>query len=123
MTIRDKIKELTSYLKFAASKETAYGNEYNPDDEDQGVLHNHCGCVAYVIQQMFGGSIRTGKVHGVKHYWNDIGGMEVDCSASQFGQTDIVFFPCENGKDAPTRKTINPRFQKFWDRVQETLHR
>jgi hypothetical protein len=116
----DKFQKIIGTLKYCASADTAYG-EYEP--EKYGELHNHCGCVAYVIQQMFGGSIRTGKVHGVKHYWNDIGGMEVDCSASQFGQTDIVFFPCENGKDAPTRKTINPRFQKFWDRVQETLHK
>lgn len=116
----DKFQNILSTLKYCASKDTAYG-DYNPDKH--GELHNHCGCVAYVIQQMFGGTIRTGKVEGVKHYWNEVDGIEVDLSASQFGKTDIVFFPSDNGKDAPVRKTINPRFQLFWDRVQTTLHK
>ena len=115
------LQTFLSAFKYAASKDTAYG-EYKPDQH--GPLHGHCGCVAYALQKLAGGHIVTGKVEGVKHYWNQIDGIEVDLSASQFGKTDIVFFPqAENSKFSPARKTINPRFQLFWDRVQETLHR
>ena len=116
----DKLQPIVSTLKYCAGPDTAYG-DYNP--EDHGPLHNHCGCVAFVIQKMFGGSIRTGKVNGVTHYWNDFSGIEIDCSASQFGQTDIVFFPqASASREVPARKTINKRFQLFWDRVQTTLY-
>jgi hypothetical protein len=116
----DKLQLFVSAFKYAASADTAYG-EYKPDQH--GLLHNHCGCVAYAVQQLLGGTIKTGKVNGVKHYWNEIGLVELDLSASQFGQTDIVFFPqAERPRQAPTRKTVNTRFQKFWNRVQQTLH-
>ena len=116
----DKLQLFVSAFKYAASADTAYG-DYDPDKH--GPLHNHCGCVAYAVQQLLGGKIRTGKVHGVKHYWNEVGLGEIDLSASQFGETDIVFFPqAERAAYAPARKTINPRFQLFWDRVQTALH-
>ena len=116
----DKLQLFVSAFKYAASADTAYG-DYDPDKH--GPLHNHCGCVAYAVQQLLGGTIKTGKVSGVKHYWNEIGLVEVDLTASQFGQADIVFFPqAERAAYAPTRKTINPRFQLFWDRVQIALH-
>tara|TARA_B100000886_G_scaffold303110_1_gene233578 strand:- start:19592 stop:19951 length:360 start_codon:yes stop_codon:yes gene_type:complete len=116
----DKLQLFVSAFKYAASADTAYG-DYNPDKH--GPLHNHCGCVAYAVQQLLGGKIRTGRVHNVKHYWNEIGLGEIDLSASQFGETDIVFFPqAERATYAPARKTINPRFQLFWDRVQIALH-
>jgi hypothetical protein len=115
-----KLQTFVSAFKYAASADTAYG-EYQPDKF--GPLHNHCGCVAYAVQQLLGGKIRTGKVHGVKHYWNEVALGEIDLSASQFGEPDIVFFPqAERAAYAPARKTINPRFQLFWDRVQETLN-
>jgi len=82
----DKLQLFVSAFKYAASADTAYG-EYNPDQH--GPLHNHCGCVAYAVQQLLGGKIRTGKVYGVKHYWNEVGLGEIDLSASQFGETDI----------------------------------
>jgi hypothetical protein len=116
----DKLQNILGTLKYCAGPDTAYG-QYNP--KKFGPLHNHCGCVAYAVQKLLGGTIKTGKVSGVKHYWNEIGLVEVDLTASQFGQTDIVFFPCATGRNAPVRKSINPRFQLYWDRVQETLHR
>lgn len=116
----DKLQLFVSAFKYAASADTAYG-DYKPGQ--YGPLHNHCGCVAYAVKQLLGGKIRTGKVCGVKHYWNEVGLGEIDLSASQFGETDIVFFPqAERASYAPERKTINPRFQLFWDRVQTALH-
>ena len=71
--IYEKLKQLLPYLEYAASPDTAY-NEYDPTDKDQGKLHNHCGCVAYVIQKYFGGSIVSMK----GHYWNAWGTMKTE---------------------------------------------
>lgn len=102
-------------LNSTANASTAFG-DYNP--QKFGKLHNHCGCVAYAIQKIHGGTIRTGKVCGVKHYWNLIDGRAVDYTASQFNQPIDHIAP-DFGKDAPTRKTTNPRFKKFWDKLTE----
>ena len=45
----DKLQLFVSAFKYAASADTAYG-EYDPDQH--GPLHNHCGCVAYALQQL-----------------------------------------------------------------------
>lgn len=114
MTIEDKIKELAPYLKFAASKETAYGNAYNPDDEDQGVLHNHCGCVAYTVQQAFGGDIVSHK----KHYWNVIDGVHYDLTRYKHSYAPRY----DKSRKTPKRSSVNWRFETFNDRVEWAYH-
>jgi hypothetical protein len=106
---------LLKLLNDSADSSTAFG-EYNP--RKFGKLHNHCGCVSYAVQKILGGTIRTGKVCGVKHYWNLIDGQSFDYTASQFNQP-INHIANDFGRDAPTRKTINPRFKKFWDQLKE----
>jgi len=106
---------IQKHLENSASASTAYGN-YNP--QKFGKLHNHCGCVTFAIQKLFGGTIRTGRIYGVKHYWNFIDGRAIDYTASQFNQPIDHITP-DYGKDAPTRKTINPRFRKFWENLKE----
>lgn len=109
--MKEKINKLMPYLKYAASCETAYRLDYEPRIHP---LHNHCGCVAYVIQKLFGGEQMGAK----KHIWNRIDGTEYDVT-----RNDREYAPVHKGVRLPERKTVNPRFQIFHDRVIELLHK
>jgi hypothetical protein len=115
----DKFQNILSTFRYCGAQDTAYG-DYMP--EQYGTLHNHCGCVSYALQQMMGGDIMQGKVNGVSHMWNSINMTEVDLCSEQFGATPITFFPA-SGRIVKPRKTINKRFQTFWDRVQTQYYR
>ena len=115
----DKFQLILSHFRYCGSRDTAYG-EYIP--QQFGKLHNHCGCVSYALQKMLGGDIMQGKVNGVPHMWNSIGMVEVDLCSEQFGATPITFFQ-QGGRIVKPRKTINKRFQLFWNRVQETYYK
>ena len=110
-------KNLLIALQASASPDTAFG-EYNPTK--RGKLHNHCGCVAYSVQKIKGGTIKTGTVCGVKHYWNFIDGKAYDFTAEQFSK-DVDHIRSDFGKIAPARKTINPRFKKFFNRLTREI--
>lgn len=115
----DKFQNILATFRYCGAQDTAYG-DYNP--KEFGTLHNHCGCVSYALQQMLGGDIMQGKVNGVSHMWNSIGMVEVDLCSEQFGATPITFFPA-SGRIVKPRKTVNKRFQTFWDRVQTQYYR
>ncbi len=104
---KKKIPLLLPYLEYAASEETAYNSEYDPS---KGVLHNHCGCIAYVIQTMCGGE----QMGARKHIWNRIDGKEYDLT-----RPDLT--PSIRGHKLPDRKTVNHRFKVFYDRVTNKL--
>ena len=106
-------------FKYCASADTAHG-EYDPTSH--GSLHNHCGCVAFACQQLFGWDIVQGKINGISHYWNRIDKeTEVDFCLEQFGADSYIFkFPV--GRLTKPRKHINKRFLKFWNRVQESYY-
>ena len=115
----EKLQPLLDHLRYCGSEDTAYG-EYDP--KNYGSLHNHCGCVAYVVQQVMGGDIMQGKVCGVSHQWNRVEDIEFDLCAEQFNKKGIVFFPQSKGRKAPQRKNTNPRFLKFWNRFKESYY-
>ena len=106
--MKEKLNKLMPYLEYAASCETAYGLDYEPRIHP---LHNHCGCVAYVIQKMYGGELMGAK----NHIWNRIEDIEYDAT-----KDDLI--PSYNGHKLPERKTINPRFKIFDERVTNQLH-
>jgi len=110
----DRLQTILADFHAIAQADTAFG-DYDP--ALRGKLHGHCGCVTFALQKIFGGQIVSGKIAGESHLWNDFGGIEVDCCAEQFGQAPIVFFQ-PGGRLVKPRKTINPRFQLFWDRYQ-----
>lgn len=100
---KQEIIQLRPYLEYAASEDTAYNDEYDPAIDP---LHNHCGCVAYVIQRIFGGELMGAK----KHIWNRVEDIEHDATRKNL-------IPAFNGHKLPDRKTTNPRFITFFERV------
>lgn len=111
--MKDKIDKLYPYLEYAAGADTAYG-QYNPSDLDQGKLHNHCGCVSYVIQKYFGGEILVMK----GHYWNKIGDLQHDATRQSYRYHPIYSV----SRTVPERKKVNPRFTTFYNRVEWAIH-
>lgn len=115
MIILDEVARLYRALISSASRETAYDPEKY--DKSQCPLIGHCGAVAYVVQKEFGGAILSGRVLGESHFWNRLpNGDEVDLTAIQFGQQD--WSPLVKGRVVPERKTINPRFIKYYEQVK-----
>lgn len=111
--MKDKLKQVVPYLEYVASPDTAY-KEYDPTDDKQGKLHNHCGCVAYVIQKYFGGEIVVMK----GHYWNKIDGVDYDATHRK-----LDFMPPYSvSRKVPERKKVNPRFSTFYNRVEWAIN-
>lgn len=109
---------LRDAMREAASPDTAYEvGEYQP--QAHGPLHLHCGPVSYTVQKMYGGDILTARIRGVTHFWNLIpGDRPVDLCQEQFGISYLLGF--HSGKVVPERKTVNPRFKLFFERLMET---
>ena len=114
MKLIKDIEQLHPYLEYAAGKDTAHG-EYDPSDPSQGKLHNHCGCVAYVIQKYFGGEIVSMK----GHYFNRIDGYEpIDATRKKYRFKP----PYSVSRKVPKRKKVNPRFSTFYNRVEWAIN-
>ncbi|MAJ97129.1 MAG: hypothetical protein CMI56_00755 [Parcubacteria group bacterium] len=115
MNTLTKLRKLKTFMEEAASIDTAYNKEYDPNDLLQRKMHNHCGCASFVVQMMYGGQIVSMK----RHYWNKIEDtLQIDMTMVQ-GITNprySVYNVC------PPRKHANMRFQKFYDRVVNLLH-
>lgn len=99
-------------MEEVASIDTAYNNEYDPDDIMQGKMHNHCGCSAFTIQKLFGGQIVSMK----GHYWNKFDDYQFDLTNGELKPRYSVHRAC------PPRKSTNERFQKYYNRVVSLLH-
>ena len=76
------VQALRAKIIQAASADTAYNNDYDPNICP---LHNHCKAASYVVQQVFGGILLFAKVDGEDHYWNLLPcGTEIDVTATQY---------------------------------------
>lgn len=51
--------------------------------EDNPAL-GQCAVTALIVQDYFGGILVRAENEGVSHYWNRIGGVEIDLTRSQF---------------------------------------
>ncbi len=93
------LSEVERAVRAAWSAETAFASaEYMaraPDRPGRG----QCGTTALVVQDLLGGELLVapvrvaGKVDGV-HYWNLLdGGVQVDLTAAQFADDEVVLEP------------------------------
>ena len=117
--LKSKLMSVKSFQEHAASIDTAY-KEYEPTHSHFGKLHNHCGCVAYTNQKLFGGKIVSMQRALLEYVrW----GRVCRPHFHQFDTTTPELRPVYSvHRVCPPRKTINPRFQKFYDRVVSLLH-
>lgn len=115
-----RLTQLTTIKKACeavASAETCcYPEAY---DREKSPLDGHCAAVATMLQGIFGGDIVTGKVKGIRHYWNRIEGKEYDLTSCQFGGDG--YFPLEKGRKASRPELLDPRFLLFAQRVYQKL--
>ena len=108
---------LRAAMVAVAAEDTAYGQGYAGRGD---LLALHCGAVSHVVQRRYGGRVLSGRVRGEPHLWNRLpDGTEVDLSGSQYGGDG--WHPLVKGRVEPVRKTVNPRFARFEERVHEAL--
>jgi hypothetical protein len=118
--IPKEIKAFRENAMRVAAEDTAYDPAaYRSSIQSGGSpLTGHCGAVAYVVQEQFGGDIVEGRVGKERHIWNRLpGGTEVDLTGDQYGGDGFhpVTKPLRN---APARSTVNRRFSLFLNRVR-----
>jgi hypothetical protein len=119
--IVNQLKILRKAALKVASAETAYlPEEYK--SSRLSALQGHCGCVSWLVMQLYGGTIVTGKVDGIRHYWNRLpDGEEVDLTSCQFGGDG--FTPLVKGRKVPRKLDglTNPRYLVFYSKIMEEM--
>src|SRR3954454_24381861 len=69
--------------------------DWSPENPARG----QCGVTALVVQDLLGGELLLAEVHHVDgrrqgvHYWNRIGGVEVDLTREQFRDGEVIGAP------------------------------
>jgi hypothetical protein len=79
MSLESKLKTLRKKLDKCFSAETVtYFSEEIPST-------GHCAVVSAIIHKRFGGIFRSTYVNGIKHWFNEIDGLQIDLTGDQFG--------------------------------------
>jgi hypothetical protein len=100
--LETELRTLREICKRAASHETAYNGDYEP--ELWGALDNHCGVVSILVNMLYGGTYRHSVIDGERHIWNRLpDGSEVDLTSCQFKGDGFHPLPVES-----TDYTIGP---------------
>ena len=93
------LSELERAVRAAWSGETAYASAEGLARAPGRPSRGQCGTTALVVQDLLGGELLVaavevaGKVEGV-HYWNLLaGGVQVDLTADQFLDDEVVLEP------------------------------
>ena len=113
-----KLEKLTYTLKNSWSKDTCFetqSEEWGSDNPSLG----QCYITALIVNDYFGGFIVKSKTStGVNHYWNRLGGVDIDLTKEQFSR-DVKFFD----KEIVSRDnlSINSRYIKLKERVEKFL--
>ncbi len=123
--LRAELQRLRAAALRVAAEDTAFDpSAYAAALADgRSRMTGHCNAMAYVVQSHLGGDIVEGKIGKERHMWNRLPqGVEVDLTSDQFGGDG--FTPLARPlRDVPKRKSINPRFRLFRDRVQTELEK
>jgi|SRR5580698_8060336 hypothetical protein len=113
-SLRSKLLKIKRVCTKVAAKDTAYKPlEHLWSAEDP--LAEHCGAVAYVVQNVLGGDVISGVDNdGIRWLWNRIPSANgpIDVALTE----DDLRPPVLSGKCLPPRKTVNPRFALFYSR-------
>ncbi len=81
------IKELRKIFGEISSEKTAYDAKVYSENKSKTPVYGHCGCIATVIKDVYGGSILKGEaIPGHNHYWNQLpDGTAIDLTSDQYG--------------------------------------
>lgn len=123
MAVKRKFPDVIDLLnacKAAAKRDTAYKPlEHLWSSENP--LAEHCGAIAHVVQHYYGGEIMSGKDNkGVRWLWNRLPdgkpwhGQELSLDYVGSNMPPVALM-------MPPRKTVNPRFALFLERVKAEL--
>lgn len=82
--LRLDLKDLRSAMDESFSCNTAYG-----DCNTNSMASGHCMLSSLIIQDLYGGDIKSGTVNGIPHYWNSLCHIDVDLTGDQFNKPAI----------------------------------
>lgn len=84
--IPEDFEDIARAVRRAWGADTSSFEDWTEDNPEQG----QCAVVALIVQYGYGGILRRAIVNGESHYWNEIDGVTVDLTRSQFREPLIV---------------------------------
>ena len=117
-----KLDKLEKILINIYSKETCY-----PDCKEQWNIDNktlgHCGIVALLINDYFGGNICKIKINGISHYFNIINDKIIDFTSDQFkvDKIDYSNYVIKTRDEVLNNEDTNERYQLLKLKVKLNL--
>lgn len=76
-------------LRRAWGGDTSADESWTPENPELG----QCAVTALIVQDLFGGELKRTVANGVSHYYNSIGGEDVDLTRAQFDEPLILEEP------------------------------
>ena len=97
-------------------------NEWSETNRSRG----HCAVATLVLHDFFGGELVCAEVHahGEKfgyHWWNRLGGFDLDLTRDQFAEHEIVGEPWETERPEGNDHFYGNQYLLFRSRVWEKL--
>lgn len=94
------INDFTAKLYTIADRDTAYP-QTQADWNENNRFCGHCAIVVAMIYEKFGGKIMRGVLqnYGYSHYWNEVDGLKIDATKTQFSGDEPIVDISEVGID------------------------
>jgi hypothetical protein len=88
-------EDIARAVRQAWGADTSSFEGWTEDNPEQG----QCAVVALLVQYGYGGVLRRAIINGESHYWNEIDGVTVDLTRSQFHEPLIAGDSVERERD------------------------
>lgn len=86
----DESDEVLDALARALGEAWCAETSASPDWTPANPALGQCAVTALIVQDIMGGELSRGVVAGVSHYWNVVGGREVDLTHQQFAEYRVT---------------------------------
>jgi hypothetical protein len=107
--LKSELQKIRDSMEPVFSCDTVFGT-----CREEAPSAGHCFMAAMAVQDILGGQIKFGEVvldgEPVAHYWNKIGGWEVDITGDQFRQPEVQL---KKGKLRPSLGTFDRKRYEY----------
>lgn len=93
--VPEAYRDIERALRQAWGADTTSTENWSEELPEEG----QCAVTALIVQYGYGGTLRRAIVNGESHYWNEIDGVTVDLTRSQFNEPLLAGDSVERERD------------------------